>query len=151
MSDIDLRLHYTERANLSRGQTGLIRLLNSSCMARNGANVRNMQERNPRYEKFSADVDGKHISWCKTEPYLTGDEELIARIRIELGSEDRYLVTPTGPYIQREVSRAAPVYLAILALFGESADFTNPPNLNRLWLEPGMLGIDGELRDDLVF
>lgn len=110
-----------------------------------------MNGRNPRYAKFSAKADGMSVSWSSKDPYLTGDQELINPILEELKNGEGYNVTPAGPYIDRDVSKAAPVFLALLAIFDERVIFTNPPNIDRLWLEPWMLDESGQIRDGLVF
>jgi hypothetical protein len=110
-----------------------------------------MSPRKPRYSKFRVEVDGKFVAWSPTEPFLTGDEELIKAVQNEIEAESGYMVTPTGPYIERKISQAAPVYLAMLAIFGEKALFKNPPDLTRLWLEPRMLDPEGHLRTDVIF
>lgn len=111
----------------------------------------NMYERNPRFAKFSARVGGKKVSWSSKEPYLTGDPGLIAQIHDELSKGVDYEIVFNGPYVLRDFRKAAPVYIALWTLFGEDAVFTNPPNLDRFWLTPEMLDVDGKLRDDIVF
>ena len=96
-------------------------------------------------------VAGKKVSWCSKEPYLTGDPDLIAQIHDELSKGLDYQIVALGPYVLRDFRKAAPVYIALLILFGEDAVFTNPPNLDRFWLTPDMLDGFGNLRDDLVF
>jgi hypothetical protein len=110
-----------------------------------------MYERNPRFAKFSATVAGKKVSWSSKEPYLTGDPDLIAQILDELSKGIDYQVVFNGPYVPRDYRKAAPVYIALLTLFGEAAVFTNPPNLDRFWLTPDMLDESGNLKDGLVF
>jgi hypothetical protein len=110
-----------------------------------------MYQRNPRYAKFSAKVNGMSVSWSSKEPYLAGDQALINLILEELDKDISYSVTPTGPCIDRDVSKAAPVYLALRAIFDDTVDFKNPPNLDRLWLEPWMLDEDGKFIEGLVF
>lgn len=110
-----------------------------------------MYERNPRFAKFSAKVNGMSVSWSSKDPYLTGDQELIDLILVELNKDICYNVTPTGPCIDRDVKKAAPVYLALCAMFGDTVNFKNRPNLDRLWLEPWMLDEDGKFIDGLVF
>ena len=110
-----------------------------------------MYERNPRFAKFSATVRGKKVSWSSKEPYLTGDPGLIAQIHDELSKGVDYEIVFNGPYVLRDFRKAAPVYIALWTLFGEDAVFTNPPNLNRFWLTPDLLDVDGKLRDDIVF
>jgi len=51
----------------------------------------------------------------------------------------------------RDFRKAATVYIALWTLFGEDAVFTNPPNLDRFWLTPDMLNVNGEILDGLVF
>lgn len=110
-----------------------------------------MYQRNPRYAKFGAKVDGMSVSWSSKGPHLTGDQVLIDLILEELSKDICYDVTPTGPCIDRDVSKAAPVYMALLAIFGDTVVFKNPPNLDRLWLERWMLDEDGKFIPGLVF
>jgi hypothetical protein len=110
-----------------------------------------MYERNPRFAKFSAKVNGLSVSWSSKDPYLSGDQELINLIHDELSKDISYDVTVTGPCIDRDVSKAAPVYMALIAMFGDTVVFKNPPNLDRLWLEPWMLDEDGKFIPGLVF
>jgi hypothetical protein len=110
-----------------------------------------MSERDPRFGKFSARVNGMSVSWSSKEPHLTGDQVLIDLILEELRVNEGYKVTATGPYVYSDVRKAAPVFLALLDMFGDSVAFKNPPNLDRFWLRPDMLDGFGNLRDDLVF
>jgi hypothetical protein len=113
--------------------------------------MQGMYERNPRFAKFSAMVAGKKVSWSSKEPCLTGDPGLIAQIHDELSKGIDYQIVINGPYVLRDYRKAAPVYIALLKLFGEDAVFTNPPNLDRFWFTPDMLDEFGNLRDGLVF
>ena len=115
------------------------------------ASLVGMTERNPRYAKFSAKVNGMSVSWSSKEPYLTGDQVLIDLILEELSKDICYNVTPTGPCIDRDVKKAAPVYMALYAMFDDTVIFKNPPDLSRLWLEPWMLDEDGKFIEGLVF
>ncbi len=110
-----------------------------------------MNERNPRFTRFSATVAGKKVSWSSNEQHLTGDQELIDLIQKELSVELGYKVTATGPFVYSDLRKAAPVYLALLAMFGETVIFKNPPNLDRLWSEPWMLDEGGKFIPGLVF
>jgi hypothetical protein len=110
-----------------------------------------MHECDPKFAKFSAKVNGMSVSWSSKEPFLTGDQELIDLIQKELSVELGYKVTATGPFVYSDVQKAAPVYLALLAMFGDTVVFKNPPNLDRLWLEPWMLDEDGKFIPGLVF
>jgi hypothetical protein len=62
-----------------------------------------------------------------------------------------YQIVALGPYMLRDFRKAATVYIALWTLFGEDAVFTNPPNLDRFWLTPDMLNVNGEILDGLVF
>ena len=110
-----------------------------------------MSPRKPKYSAFSVEVDRRFVNWSPIEPFLTGDEDLIKEILNEIESDSGYMVTPTGPNIKREIKQAAPVYLAMLAIFGEKAQFKNPPDLTLLWVEPWMLDPEGLLRKDIIF
>lgn len=110
-----------------------------------------MSERDPRYAKFTAKVNEMSVSWSSKEPYLTGDQVLVDLILEELSKDICYNVTPTGPCIDRDVKKAAPVCMALYSMFGDTVIFKNPPNLDRLWLEPWMLDKNGKFIDGLVF
>lgn len=110
-----------------------------------------MYERDPRFAKFSASVGDKTVAWSSNKPYLTGDPGLIAQINSELSSGVDYQIVFNGPYVLRDYRKAAPVYIALLNLFGDDVIFTNPPNLDRFWVTPDMLDEFGNLRDGLVF
>jgi hypothetical protein len=114
-------------------------------------NIQDMNFKQPRFSKFSAEVNGKVIYWSPRHPHLTGDPELIVKIHEELSKESHYPITPTGPSIERDSRNAAAVYIALMELFGETATFINPPNLDLLWLTPDMLDEFGNLRTDIVF
>ena len=110
-----------------------------------------MAERNPRFAKFRATVGGKTVSWSSKEPYLNGDPDVIAQIHDELSKGVDYQIVALGPYVLRDFRKAAPVYIALLTLFGEDAVFTNPPNLDRFWLSHDMLDEFGNIKEGLVF
>ena len=109
-----------------------------------------MNERNPRYAKFSAKVNGMSVSWNSKEPHLTGDQVLIDLILEELSEDICYDVTPTGPCIDRDVSKAAPVYLALYAIYDDTVVFKNPPDLSRLWRDRSKRGCEELLSEDEI-
>ena len=103
------------------------------------------------FNSFTVTVGDQSLTWNPIHPHLTGDEELIQRIGGELALHEGFSVTPTGPFVESDVSQAPPVYLAVLSIFGDTVEISNPPDLSELWLEAWMLDENGNIREDIVF
>lgn len=103
------------------------------------------------FDSFTVSVGVQSATWNPTYPHLTGDEELIQQINGELASHEGFSVTPTGPFVESDISQAASVYMAILKICDETAKIINPPNLTKLWLDPEMLDKNGVLKSDIIF
>ena len=103
------------------------------------------------FDSFTITVGNQSVAWNPTYPHLTGDEELIQQVKGELASHEGFSVTPTGPFVESDISQAPPVYLAMLSIFGDTVEISNSPEMSKLWLEAWMLDGNGKLRDDIIF
>lgn len=64
-------------------------------------------------------LDGSDISWRPEPPYLTGDPDLVALLTARLAFDARIAVSPTGPFIEADISDPRAVLAALAELGGE--------------------------------
>lgn len=68
---------------------------------------------------WQAVLDGANLSWRPEPPYLSGDPGLVALLRARLAFDSRMAVTPTGPFIEADISDPRAVLAALAELGGE--------------------------------
>lgn len=64
-------------------------------------------------------LNGSDLSWRPEPPYISGDEGLVALLTARLAFDSRIAVTPTGPFIEADVSDPRAVLAALAELGGE--------------------------------
>lgn len=64
-------------------------------------------------------LNGSDLSWRPEPPYISGDEGLVAFLSARLAFDSRIAVTPTGPFIEADVSDPRAVLAALAELGGE--------------------------------